>query len=77
MTGKRQLIRVGLPLQFTVKDHVIANEVKQSHKSKYRLLRRFTPRNDIDGHMKLEHMYMFVYTGLILNLTFDIFNNII
>jgi hypothetical protein len=29
---------------------VIANEVKQSHKSKYRLLRRFTPRNNNFGH---------------------------
>ena len=29
-------------------DCVIANEVKQSHKSKFRLLSRFTPRNDID-----------------------------
>ncbi|MCK4545218.1 hypothetical protein KAU43_06730, partial [candidate division WOR-3 bacterium] len=30
-------------------NRVIANEVKQSHKSKFRLLRRLTPRNDIDG----------------------------
>jgi hypothetical protein len=30
-------------------DCVIANEVKQSHKSKFRLLRRFTPRNDNEG----------------------------
>jgi len=29
--------------------HVIANEVKQSHKSKFKLFRHFTPRNDIDG----------------------------
>jgi hypothetical protein len=29
-------------------DCVIANEVKQSHKIKFRLLRRSTPRNDID-----------------------------
>jgi hypothetical protein len=39
-------------LQFTINnlknDHVIANEVKQSHISKFRLLRRLTPRNDID-----------------------------
>jgi hypothetical protein len=36
-------------IQFTIhkNNHVIANEVKQSHKSKYRLLRRFTPRNNI------------------------------
>jgi hypothetical protein len=30
------------------KNHVIANEVKQSYKSKFRLLCRFTPRNDND-----------------------------
>jgi hypothetical protein len=49
-------------LRFTVndlqKDCVIANDVKQSHKSEFRLLclpvhytqtGRFNPRNDIDG----------------------------
>jgi hypothetical protein len=43
MTGKRQVIGVGLPLRLTVYDlqnsYVIAKEVKQSYKSEFRLLR--------------------------------------
>ena len=47
-----------LRLKIYKKDNVIANKVKQSHKSKFRLLRlpvhytqtgRSTPRNDNDG----------------------------
>jgi hypothetical protein len=48
-----QGIHRGVPLQcqFTIykNKHVIANEVKQSHKSEFILLRRSTFRNDNDG----------------------------
>ncbi len=61
MTKKRKGTRENradnyLPLrfhkfQFTIYkiNNVIANEVKQSHISEFKLLRRFFPCNDIDG----------------------------
>ncbi|MCK4545215.1 hypothetical protein KAU43_06715, partial [candidate division WOR-3 bacterium] len=64
----------GLPIQFTIysfrftnKDHVIANEVKQSHKSKFRLLSCFTHSNDNFPNLQFT-IYAFCYWLLPLDI---------